>query len=70
MLLETQGREILYAEVRSDFGEAEQEPVGYEVTLSYDSARVRAPVEIVLVEWTGRGGYWKPFSVTRYPSRG
>jgi hypothetical protein len=70
MLLETRGRTILYAEVRSNFGEVEQEPVGYEVTLSYDAGRVHAAVEIIVVGWMGQGDYSKPFTVTRYPSPG
>jgi hypothetical protein len=69
MLLETRGHSILYAEVRANFGEVEQEPVGYEVTLSYDPARAHAPVDIVVVGWMGQGDYAKPFTVTRYPPR-
>jgi hypothetical protein len=70
MLLETRGRTVLYAEVRSNFGDVEQEPVGYEVTLSYDAGRVHSAVEIVVVGWMAHGDYSKPFTVTRYPSRG
>ena len=67
MLLETRGHTILYAEVRSNFGDEEREPVGYEVTLSYDAERVHAAVEIVVVGWMAHGDYSKPFTVTRYP---
>ncbi len=69
MLLESGGRTILYAEVRTDFGDLPREPVGYDVTLSYAKARVAGPVEIVVAGWTGHGEYWSPFTVTRYPPR-
>jgi hypothetical protein len=69
MLLESGNRTILYAEVRTDFGDVAKEPMGYDVTLSYAKARVTGPVEIVVAGWTGHGEYWSPFTVTRYPAR-
>src|SRR5262249_51533666 len=60
-LVETDGRTILYAEVRANFGSVERERVGYEVTFSYDAARVHSAVEIVVVGWIGVEEYWKPF---------
>jgi hypothetical protein len=67
MLLESGNRTILYAEVRSDFGNVAREPIGYDVTLSYDKSRVSAPAEILVVGWMGNGDYWKPFTVNRWP---
>jgi hypothetical protein len=64
MLVETQGRNILYAEVWTDFGQFRFEPVGYRVTLSY-AASIKGPVEVVLVEWTGHGESAGPFEVYR-----
>jgi hypothetical protein len=65
MLLESGNRTILYAEVRTNFGTEPKEPIGYDVALSYDKARVTAPVEVVLVAWQANGDYWKPFTVDR-----
>jgi hypothetical protein len=67
MLLESGNRTILYAEVRTDFGTVPKEVVGYDVTLSYAKVRVGGPVEIIVAGWSGHEGYWKAFTVTRYP---
>jgi hypothetical protein len=64
MMVETRGKNILYAEVWTDFGQYPFERVGYRVTLSY-SADVKGPVELVLVEWTGHGDTAGPFEVHR-----
>lgn len=69
MLLESQGKRILYAEVWVDFGEFPVEPVGYRVTLSY-AASIKGPIEVVLVEWTGHGDTAGPFEVHRMPVSG
>jgi hypothetical protein len=65
MLLESGNRNILYAEVHANFGIEPKEPIGYEVTLSYDKARASGPVEIVVAAWNGDGDYVKPFTVLR-----
>jgi hypothetical protein len=65
MLLESGNRTILYAEVRTNYGTEPKEPIAYEVTLSYDKARVSAPAEIVVAAWHGNGDYWRPFTVVR-----
>ncbi len=64
MLVETGGKRVLYAEVKTDFGTMPKEKTGFEVTLSYD-ARVPAPVEVVVVGWVGHGNYYAPFTVDR-----
>ena len=64
MLVETQGKKVLYVEVWTDFGQFPFERVGYRVTLSY-AASVKSPVEVVLVEWTGHGESAGPFDVHR-----
>jgi hypothetical protein len=66
MLLESGNRTILYAEVHMNFGTVPKEPIGYDVTLSYDKARVSTPAEIVVVAWHGDGDYSKPFKVIRH----
>ena len=65
MLLESGNRTILYAEVITNFGIEPKEPIGYEVTLSYDKARASRPVEIIVAAWNGDGDYVKPFTVIR-----
>ncbi|HEX7671813.1 MAG TPA: hypothetical protein VF395_19600 [Polyangiaceae bacterium] len=67
MLLETDGRKILYAEIKTNFGDRAQEPMGYDVTFSYAAAATpaRDPVEVVVVEWIGHGVYYGPFDVQR-----
>jgi hypothetical protein len=69
MLLESQGKKILYAEVWTDFGQLPVEPVGYRITLSYAGA-IKGPIEVVLVEWTGHGETAGPFEVHRMPISG
>lgn len=64
MLVETQGKKILYAEVWTDFGQVPTERVGYRVTLSY-AGSIKGPIEVVLVEWTGHGESAGPFDVHR-----
>ena len=64
MLVETAGKRVLYAEVKTDFGTIAKEKTGYEVTLSYP-ATVAAPVEVVVVGWVGHGSYFAPFTVDR-----
>lgn len=64
MLLETNGKQILYTEVWTDFGQYPFERVGYRVTLSY-SAAVKGTIEVVVVEWTGHGDTAGPFDVHR-----
>jgi hypothetical protein len=64
MLVESQGKKILYTEVWVDFGQFPFERVGYRVTLSY-AGSIRGPVEVVVVEWTGHGESAGPFDVHR-----
>jgi hypothetical protein len=64
MLLETGGKKILYAEVRTNFGTASKERLGYDVTLSYAES-AGAPVEVIVAGWIGHGDYYGPFSVTK-----
>jgi hypothetical protein len=64
MLLETGGKKILYAEVRTNFGALSKERLGYDVTLSYAES-VGAPVEVIVVGWIGHGEYYGPFSVQK-----
>jgi hypothetical protein len=64
MLLETGGRKILYAEVKTNFGERPKERIAFDVTFSY-SASIADPVEVVVVEWVGHGLYYSSFDVHR-----
>jgi hypothetical protein len=64
MLIETAGKKVLYAEVKTNFGERAKERIGYGVTLSYP-ASVSGPVEVVVVEWIGHGLYQGAFEVHR-----
>lgn len=64
MLLETGGKKILYAEVKTNFGDRTKEPIGYDVTFSY-SLSVGDAVEVVVVEWIGHGLYYGPFEIHR-----
>lgn len=64
MLVESQGKKILYSEVWTDFGQFPFEKVGYLVTLSY-AGSIKGPVEVVIVEWTGHGDTAGPFDVHR-----
>jgi hypothetical protein len=64
MLVETEGKKILYVEVWTDFGQFPFERVGYRVTLSY-TASIKGPLEVVLVEWTGHGDTAGPFDLHR-----
>jgi len=69
MLLETDGKRMLYAEVTANFGQVNPsltppEPIGYEVTLSYDGS-VPSPIEVVVVGWIGHGSYYRAFTVDR-----
>jgi hypothetical protein len=63
-LVETANQKVLYAEVRSNFGEDAKETVGYETTLSYPLT-VTGPVSVVVVEWVGHGAYAGAFEVFR-----
>jgi hypothetical protein len=65
MLLETAGRTVLYAEVRTNFGQVPKEQVGYAVTLSYEARAVQGPVDAVVVEWVAHDAFQSPFSVER-----
>jgi len=64
MLIETVGKKVLYAEVKTNFGERAKEHIGYDVSLSY-AASIPSPVEVVVVEWVGHGLYQGAFDVHR-----
>jgi hypothetical protein len=68
-LVETEGKRILYAEIKVNFGEVRKETVSYETTLSYPLS-VAGPVEVVVVEWVGHGTYFRPFQVYRVTTPG
>jgi hypothetical protein len=65
MLIETAGKKVLYAEVKTNFGQQAKERIGYDVSLSYAAASVSGPVEVVVVEWIGHGEYHGAFDVHR-----
>jgi hypothetical protein len=64
MLVESDGKRVLYAEVSTNFGEIPRDRIAYDVTLSY-AANVPPPVEVVVVGWIGHGTYYGSFTVDR-----
>lgn len=63
-LVETVGRRVLYAEVKTNFGEKGSEKIGHRITFSYPST-VPDPVEVVVVDWVGHGTYYEAFDLHR-----
>jgi hypothetical protein len=64
-LVETGGKNVLYAEVSTNFGDVPKQRLGYDVTLSYP-VNAAGLVEVVLVSWVGHGTYYSAFNVDRF----
>jgi hypothetical protein len=64
-LVESGGKDVLYAEVSTNFGELPKQRLGYEVTLSY-AVTAAGPVDVVVVGWIGHGPYYSPFTLDRF----